>query len=43
MTMRAVILAANGVEDCELFYPPYRFREQDIPAFCREIFRAMKK
>ena len=28
--MRALILTANGVEDCELFYPYYRFKEENI-------------
>lgn len=26
--MKALILTANGVEDCELFYPYYRFKEE---------------
>jgi protease I len=26
--MRVLILTANGVEDCELFYPYYRFKEE---------------
>jgi protease I len=28
--MKALILAADGVEDCELLYPLYRMREADI-------------
>ncbi len=28
--MKALILTANGVEDCELFYPYYRFKEENI-------------
>ncbi len=28
--MRALIMTANGVEDCELFYPYYRFKEENI-------------
>jgi protease I len=30
--MKALILTANGVEDCELFYPYYRFREEGFDA-----------
>lgn len=61
--MRALILTASGVEDCELFYPYYRFKEEavevdvaspdgnlitsrcppDLPAFCREIFAAVRQ
>ena len=26
--MKALILTAHGVEDCELFYPYYRFKEE---------------
>lgn len=26
--MKVLILTANGVEDCELFYPYYRFKEE---------------
>ena len=28
--MKALILTAHGVEDCELFYPYYRFKEENI-------------
>jgi len=28
--MKALILTANGVEDCELFYPYYRFQEEGL-------------
>jgi protease I len=28
--MKALILTASGVEDCELFYPYYRFKEEGI-------------
>ena len=30
--MKALILAADGAEDCELLYPLYRFREAGIEA-----------
>ncbi len=29
--MKALILAADGVEDCELLYPYYRLQEEGIP------------
>ncbi len=28
--MKALILTAGGVEDCELFYPYYRFKEEGL-------------
>jgi protease I len=28
--MKALIMTANGVEDCELFYPYYRFKEEGV-------------
>jgi len=28
--MKALILTANGVEDLELFYPYYRFKEEGL-------------
>jgi hypothetical protein len=41
--MKTLILTANGVEDCELFYLITSRCPPDLPAFCRQIFAAIRQ